>query len=45
MVTRDTLTPNDRRILEILQVDGRKPYAELGAAVGMSGAAAHERVK
>ena len=35
----------DARILEILQRDGRKPYAEIGAEVGMSGPSAHERVK
>ena len=35
----------DLRLLELLQEDGRRPYAELGAAVGISGPAAHERVK
>ena len=35
----------DARILELLQADGRRPYADLGAAVGISGPAAHERVK
>jgi Lrp/AsnC family transcriptional regulator, leucine-responsive regulatory protein len=35
----------DARILEILQVDGRKPYAEVGSAVGISGPSAHERIK
>ena len=30
---------------DILQRDGRRPYAELGADVGMSGPSAHERVK
>ena len=30
---------------QLLQEDGRRPYAELGAAVGISGPAAHERVK
>ncbi len=35
----------DARILAILQRDGRKPYAEVGAEVGMSGPSAHERVK
>src|SRR3970282_2278709 len=35
----------DARLLELLQLDGRRPYAELGAAVGISGPAAHERVK
>ncbi len=35
----------DARILEALQVDGRRSYAEIGADVGMSGPSAHERVK
>jgi Lrp/AsnC family leucine-responsive transcriptional regulator len=35
----------DARILAILQRDGRKPYADLGAEVGLSGPSAHERVK
>jgi Lrp/AsnC family leucine-responsive transcriptional regulator len=35
----------DLRLLELLQADGRQPYAELGAAVGISGPSAHERVK
>jgi Lrp/AsnC family leucine-responsive transcriptional regulator len=41
----DRLSTNDARILDILQRDGRRPYAELGAEVGMSGPSAHERVK
>lgn len=41
----DRLSTNDARLLEILQRDGRRPYAELGAEVGMSGPSAHERVK
>jgi Lrp/AsnC family leucine-responsive transcriptional regulator len=41
----DRLSTNDARILEILQRDGRRPYADLGAEVGMSGPSAHERVK
>jgi Lrp/AsnC family transcriptional regulator, leucine-responsive regulatory protein len=41
----DRLNTNDARILEILQRDGRRPYADLGAEVGMSGPSAHERVK
>ncbi len=45
MPTNDRLSTNDARILEILQRDGRRPYAELGAEVGMSGPSAHERVK
>ena len=35
----------DARLVELLQVDGRRAYADLGAAVGISGPAAHERVK
>ena len=35
----------DARLLERLQVEGRRPYAELGAEVGISGPSAHERVK
>lgn len=35
----------DVRLIELLQADGRRPYAELGAAVGISGPSAHERVK
>ena len=45
MPTSDRISPNDARILEVLQRDGRRPYAELGADVGMSGPSAHERVK
>ena len=39
------LSANDAKILGVLQRDGRRPYAELGAEVGMSGPSAHERVK
>jgi Lrp/AsnC family leucine-responsive transcriptional regulator len=39
------LTANDARILDVLQRDARRPYADLGADVGMSGPSAHERVK
>jgi Lrp/AsnC family leucine-responsive transcriptional regulator len=35
----------DARLLELLQEDGRRAYADLGAAIGISGPAAHERVK
>jgi Lrp/AsnC family transcriptional regulator, leucine-responsive regulatory protein len=35
----------DLRILEVLQRDGRRAYADLGAEVGISGPSAHERVK
>ncbi len=45
MPHRDEPSPADARILEILQRDGRRPYAEVGAAVGMSGPSAYERIK
>ena len=45
MSSSNRISPNDARILEVLQRDGRRPYAELGAEVGMSGPSAHERVK
>jgi Lrp/AsnC family transcriptional regulator, leucine-responsive regulatory protein len=45
MAARHGLSATDARILEVLQRDGRRPYAELGAEVGMSGPSAHERVK
>jgi Lrp/AsnC family leucine-responsive transcriptional regulator len=45
MPSSNRISQNDARILEILQRDGRRPYAEIGAEVGMSGASAHERVK
>ena len=45
MPSTNRMSANDARILEILQRDGRRPYAELGAEVGMSGPSAHERVK
>lgn len=41
----DRLSTKDARILEILQRDGRRAYADLGAEVGISGPSAHERVK
>ena len=45
MASSNGLSATDARILEVLQRDGRRPYAELGAEVGMSGPSAHERVK
>ncbi len=45
MPPKDRLSPNDLRILSLLQRDGRASYAELGAAAGMSAPSAHERVK
>jgi Lrp/AsnC family leucine-responsive transcriptional regulator len=40
-----SLSENDARLLRILQRDGRRSYAELGAEVGISGPSVHERVK
>ena len=45
MADQHQINEMDARILEILQADGRKPYAEVGSAVGISGPSAHERVK
>jgi Lrp/AsnC family leucine-responsive transcriptional regulator len=45
MAQPDQLSATDRRIVEVLQRDGRRPYADLGSDVGMSGPSAHERVK
>jgi len=45
MTAPHQLSANDARILTVLQRDGRRPYAELGAEVGMTGPSAHERVK
>ncbi len=45
MARSSGLNRNDARILEILQEDGRRSYADLGADVGMTGPSAHERVK
>jgi Lrp/AsnC family transcriptional regulator, leucine-responsive regulatory protein len=39
------INETDARILEILQADGRRSYADLGADLGMAGPSAHERVK
>jgi Lrp/AsnC family leucine-responsive transcriptional regulator len=39
------LNVTDAGILDALQRDGRLSFAEIGAAVGMSGPSAHERVK
>ena len=45
MPRRPRLDRVDARLLELLQADGRRSYAELGAEVGISGPSAHERVK
>jgi Lrp/AsnC family transcriptional regulator, regulator for asnA, asnC and gidA len=41
----NALDPIDRAIIEQLQRDGRVPYTRLGAAVGLSEAAARHRVQ
>ena len=45
MASSERISTNDAKILDVLQRDGRRPYADLGADVGMSGPSAHERVK
>ena len=45
MAEKSGLDGIDAQLLQLIQQDGRRPYAELGAAVGISGPAAHERVK
>ena len=45
MGKNDPLSDIDARLLEILQDDGRRSYADLGADLGMAGPSAHERVK
>jgi Lrp/AsnC family transcriptional regulator, leucine-responsive regulatory protein len=45
MARKSQLSQNDAHLLEILQQDGRRSYADLGSDVGMAGPSAHERVK
>lgn len=45
MSPRGGVNDVDARILAILQRDGRRPYAEVGAELGMSGPSAYERIK
>ena len=45
MAKPDPLNSTDARLLSILQADGRRSYADLGADLGMAGPSAHERVK
>lgn len=40
-----TLDEVSKRIIELLQEDGRRPYAEIGRAVGLSEAATRQRVQ
>ncbi len=39
------LSDNDARVLDILQAQGRRSYADLGTDLGMAGPSVHERVK
>ena len=39
------LSENDARVLDILQVQGRRSYADLGTDLGMAAPSVHERVK
>jgi Lrp/AsnC family leucine-responsive transcriptional regulator len=41
----DPVSQTDAKLLGILQRDGRRSYADLGADLGMAGPSAHERVK
>ncbi len=45
MGKNDPVSQTDARLLRILQVDGRRSYADLGMDLGMAGPSAHERVK
>lgn len=45
MARSTNIDPTDARLLELLQLDGRRSYAELGSMVGLSGPSVHERVK
>lgn len=47
MVTKPTPALDDiaKRIIELLQEDGRRPYAEIGREVGLSEAATRQRVQ
>jgi len=45
MPPRDQLSDVDARILAVLQRDGRRPYADVGAEVGISGPSAYDRIK
>lgn len=44
-MTGTELESTDRRILELLGVDGRMSYTDLGKATGLSTSAVHQRVK
>ena len=44
-VTTTELEATDRRILELLAVDGRMSFTDLGKSTGLSTSAVHQRVK
>lgn len=44
-MTTTPLETTDRRILELLAVDGRMSYTDLGKQTGLSTSAVHQRVK
>ncbi|QBR91178.1 Lrp/AsnC family transcriptional regulator [Nocardioides euryhalodurans] len=44
-MTRVLLEATDRQIVELLAVDGRMSYTDLGKATGLSTSAVHQRVK
>lgn len=44
-MTSTPLESTDRRILELLAVDGRMSYTDLGKQTGLSTSAVHQRVK
>ena len=44
-MTPTPLEPTDRRILELLAVDGRMSFTDLGKATGLSTSAVHQRAK
>jgi Lrp/AsnC family leucine-responsive transcriptional regulator len=44
-VTRPELETTDRKIVELLAVDGRMSFTDLGKATGLSTSAVHQRVK
>jgi Lrp/AsnC family leucine-responsive transcriptional regulator len=45
MAPRTNLDATDLRLLELLQEDGRRSFADLGSEVGLSAPSVHERVK
>jgi Lrp/AsnC family transcriptional regulator, leucine-responsive regulatory protein len=45
MVRQARLDALDRRLLAILQADGRRTFAEIAAEVGLSAPSVHERIK